>query len=56
MANGVARIGPKENHNLLMLLVLILLLHATTHWTVLVDHMTKIALILKDAAEKAMQN
>lgn len=41
--NGVGQIGHKEKPNLRMLLVLILLLHATMRLTALADHMTKTA-------------
>jgi len=56
MANGAARIGLKAKNNLLMLLVLILMLNATTHLTVLVERMTKTVLILKDAVQKRIEN
>jgi hypothetical protein len=56
MANGAARIGRKERNNPQMLLVLILMRHVTTHWIVLVDHMTKIVLILKDAVQRLIGN
>ena len=56
MANGVGQVGLKGRGNLLMLLVLILMRHVMTHWIVLVDRMTKIVLILKDAVQKRIEN
>jgi hypothetical protein len=56
MANGVGQVGLKGRGNLLMLLVLILMRHVTTHWIVRVDHMTKIVLILKDAVQRLIGN
>ena len=56
MANGAVLIGLKERDNPPMLLMLILMHHATTHWIALVDHMTKIALILKDAVQRLIGN
>ena len=56
MANGVGLIGLKVRANLPMPKVLILLPLVTTHWIVLVDLMTKIVLILKDAVLKRIGN
>jgi hypothetical protein len=56
MANGAGLIGLKVRVNLLMLLVLILMPHATMHWTALVDHMTKIVQTVWDAVRKRIEN
>ena len=56
MANGVGLIGLKVRVNLLMLLMLILMPHAMTHWTALVDHMTKIVQTVWDAVRKRIEN
>ena len=56
MANGAARIGPKAKYNPQMLLVLILMRLVMINLIALVDRMTKIVLILKDAVQRLIGN